>query len=49
MEAGESRRAEVSPGAAASEQMDERVFASRGNLSHRGYLEMAASAFKQLV
>lgn len=49
MEVSGSRRAKVGPGAAASEQMDGHVFASRGNPSHRSYLEMAGSTFKQLV
>lgn len=49
MEVSGSRRAKVRPGAAASEQMDGRVFASRGNPSHGSDLEMAGSTLKPLV
>lgn len=38
MEVRGSRRAKVRPGAAATEQMDGRVFTSHGNLSRRNYL-----------
>lgn len=49
MEVSGSRRAKVRPGAAAWEQMDGRVFASRGDPSHGSDVEMAASTFRQLL
>lgn len=49
MEVRGSRRAKIRPGAAATQQMDGRVFTSRANLSHRNYWEIAGSTFKQPV